>query len=87
MRLTSVDQANGSVQLSGRIRGYAGGRVSIYRERPGTARSLAGATTPARDGSFTFTDKRPLRPLLYRAVYAQPKTGVPYAALVRTPVF
>jgi hypothetical protein len=86
IRLTATGQANGSVQLSGRIRGYTGGRVTIYRERPGAARSLAGAVTPSRDGSFTFTDKRPLRPLLYRAVYAQPKTGVPYAALLRTPV-
>ncbi len=86
MRLAATDQADGSVRLSGRVLGYAGGRVTIYRERPGTARSLAGAATPARDGSFTFTDKHPLRPLLYRAVYAQPKTGVPYAALLRTPV-
>ena len=86
IRLTAAEQANGSVQLSGRIRGYTGGRVTIYRERPGAARSLAGAVNPSRDGSFTFTDKRPLRPLLYRAVYTQPKTGVPYAALLRTPV-
>jgi hypothetical protein len=86
VRLTAADQANGSVQVSGHIRGYTGGRVTIYRERPGSARSLAGAATPARDGSFTFTDKHPLRPLLYRAVYTQPKTGVPYAALLRTPV-
>ncbi|MET0201051.1 MAG: hypothetical protein ABW245_04285 [Gaiellaceae bacterium] len=86
IRLTAAEQANGSVQLSGRIRGYTGGRVTIYRERPGSARSLAGAVNPSHDGSFTFTDKRPLRPLLYRAVYAQPKTGVPYAALLRTPV-
>ena len=86
IRLTGGDQANGSVQLGGRIRGYTGGRVTIYRERPGSARSLAGAVTPSRDGSFTLTDKRPLRPLLYRAVYTQPKTGVPYAALLRTPV-
>jgi hypothetical protein len=86
VRLAGADQAGGSVQLSGRVRGYAGGRVSIYRERPGVARSLAGAVTPARDGSFAFTDKHPLRPLLYRAVYAHPKTGVPYAALLRRPV-
>jgi len=77
---------NGSVSLSGRVQGYAGGRVTIYRERPGSPRVLAQAVTPAHDGSFAFTDRRPLRPLLYRAVYAQPKTGVPYAALLRTPV-
>jgi hypothetical protein len=86
VRLTAAGQADRSVRLSGRVLGYAGGRVSVYRERPGATRSLAGTATPARDGSFTFTDKHPLRPLLYRAVYAQPKTGVPYAALLRTPV-
>jgi hypothetical protein len=86
VRLAATDTAGGGVQLSGRVRGYAGGRVTIYRERPGAARSLAGAVAPGRDGSFAFTDRRPLRPLLYRAVYAQPKTGVPYAALLRTPV-
>jgi hypothetical protein len=86
VRVTAADQANGSVRLSGRVLGYSGGRVTVYRERPGSARSLAGAATPARDGSFTFIDKHPLRPLLYRAVYTQPKTGVPYAALLRTPV-
>ena len=86
VRLSATDAAGGGVQLSGRVRGYAGGRVTIYRERPGAARSLAGTVTPARDGSFAFTDRRPLRPLLYRAVYRQPKTGVPYAALLRTPV-
>ncbi|MFL5923741.1 MAG: hypothetical protein ACJ74S_07200 [Gaiellaceae bacterium] len=84
--LSATGAPGGSVQLSGHLRGYAGGRVTIYRERPGAVRSLAGAVTPARDGSFVFVDRRPLRPLLYRAVYTQPKSGVPYAALLRTPV-
>jgi hypothetical protein len=86
LRLAATEAADGSVHLSGQVRPYAGGRVTIYRERPGAARSLAGAVAPARDGSFAFVDRRPLRPLLYRAVYAQPKTGLPYAALLRTPV-
>lgn len=86
VRLAATDDRDGSVLLSGRVQGYASGRVAIYRERPGAARVLAGMATPARDGSFSFTDRRPLRPLLYRAVYTQPKTGVPYAALLRAPV-
>ena len=86
VRLSAADAEDGSVVLSGRVQGYGGGPVTIYRERPGSARSPAGTVTPARDGTFTFTDRRPLRPLLYRAVYAQPRTGVPYAALLRTPV-
>jgi hypothetical protein len=86
VRVTASANGDGSVSFGGRVQGYSGGRVTIYRERPGFARALAGAVTPARDGSFAFTDRRPLKPLLYRAVYAQPKTGVPYAALLRTPV-
>jgi len=86
VRLAAAGNADGSVALSGRVQGYGGGRVTIYRERPGFARVLAGVVTPARDGSFAFTDRRPLKPLLYRAVYAQPKSGVPYAALLRAPV-
>jgi hypothetical protein len=86
IRLAATGNADGSVALSGRVQGYGGGRVTIYRERPGFARAPAGAVTPARDGSFAFTDRRPLKPLLYRAVYAQPKSGVPYAALLRAPV-
>jgi hypothetical protein len=85
VRLTATLET-GSVSLGGRVQGYAGGRIAIYRERPGFPRTLAGVVTPARDGSFAFTDRRPPRALLYRAVYAQPKTGVPYAALLRTPV-
>lgn len=85
VRLTATGEGGG-VSLGGRVQGYAGGRVTIYRERPGSPRAVAGVVTPAHDGSFAFTDRRPLRPLLYRAVYAQPKTGVPYAALLRTPV-
>jgi hypothetical protein len=86
VRLTASGDANGSVLLGGRVQGYTTGRVRIYRERPGAARALAGVATPGRDGSFTLTDRRPLRPLLYRAVYTQPTTGVPYAALLRAPV-
>ena len=86
VRLAAADQADGSVRLSGRVLGYAGGRVTIYRERPGTARSSPVRQPRRATSSFTFSHKHPLRPLLYRAVYAQPKTGVPYAALLRTPV-
>ena len=85
VRLTATVETGG-VSLGGRVQGYAGGRIAIYRERPGFPRTLAGVVTPAHDGSFVFTDRRPLRPLLYRAVYVQPKTAVPYAALLRTPV-
>jgi hypothetical protein len=86
VRLGASESGDGSVLLSGRVQGYTSGRVTIYRERPGAARALAGIARPRRDGSFAFTDRRPLRPLLYRAVYTEPMSAVPYAALLRTPI-
>jgi len=73
------------VTLSGRVRGAATGSVTIYRERPGEARTAVGKAALA-GGEFSFTDRPPTRPLTYRAVYVDPQTGVPYAALLRRPV-
>jgi hypothetical protein len=76
----------GSVLVSGRVRGAAGGTVTIYRERPGSARENAGSARLAADGSFSLADRPQARPLLYRAVYLDPATGIPFAALLREPV-
>jgi hypothetical protein len=76
----------GSVLISGRVRGVAGGTVTIYRERPGSARENAGSARLAADGSFSLADRPQARPLLYRAVYLDPATGIPFAALLRAPV-
>jgi hypothetical protein len=76
----------GSVLVSGRVRGAAGGTVTIYRERPGSARENAGSARLAADGSFSLADRPQARPLLYRAVYLDPATGIPFAALLRAPV-
>jgi hypothetical protein len=73
------------VSLSGRVRGVATGSVTIYRERPGEARTAVGKTTLS-GGAFTFTDDPPVRPLTYRAVYTDPQSGLPYAALLQNPV-
>jgi hypothetical protein len=61
--------------------------VKIYRERPGEARVHIG-TVSISAGAFSFVDSGapPDRPTLYRAVYTDPRTGIPYAALLRTPV-
>lgn len=73
-------------RLSGRVDGAVGGDVELYRERPGQARQLV-ATVPLRaDGSFTGEDSPPNSPALYRAVYRDPGTGIPFASLTRTPV-
>jgi hypothetical protein len=70
------------IHVEGQVEGAAGGRVSVYRERPDGSRELAG-TAPLAGGSFSFTDATSGRPLLYRAVYTAPGTGIPYAALGR----
>lgn len=78
-------QPDGSVRVSGTVSGVATGRVTVYRERPGAARTVVGQA-PLEDGSFSLADSPDVRPLLYRAVYTDPRTGIPYGALLRRPV-
>jgi len=74
-----------SVILSGRVGGVASGTVTLYRERPGEPRTAIGRATIS-GGEYSFVDRPPERPLVYRAVYTDQATGVPYAALLRKPV-
>jgi hypothetical protein len=60
--------------------------VTILRERPGSPRESIGKVKLAADGSFSLVDRPQARPLLYRAVYTDSATGIPYAALLRQPV-
>jgi hypothetical protein len=80
------ETGTGAVVVSGRVRGGAGGTVTIYRERPGSPRENAGTAPLSADGSFSLLDRPLARPLLYRAVYVDAATGIPYAALLREPV-
>jgi hypothetical protein len=84
--LDAAATGTGTVLVSGRVRGGSGGTVSVYRERPGSARESAGAARLAADGSFSFVDRPQARPLVYRAVYVDAATGIPYAALLRAPI-
>ena len=84
--LTAEQQDDGSVILSGRVRGSSGGRLALYRERPGSARTAIGTPKLGPGGSFTLTDAPRQRPVLYRAVYVDPRTRIPYAKLLRDPV-
>jgi hypothetical protein len=70
------------VTLAGTVDGVSSGRVTIYRERPGGTREVAG-TAQLSGGEFSFTDSTSARPLLYRAVYTDPATSIPYATLSR----
>jgi hypothetical protein len=77
----AVDPAGNA---AGRVDGAAGGSVEIYREAPDTGRQLAATAAIAPDGSFAA--RVPASPTLYRAVFRDPVSGVPYGALLRRPL-
>lgn len=83
IRVSIAADATGLVQ--GRVDGAAGGTVQVYRETT-SGRSELGVAEVAADGTFSFQDGAPASPTLYRAVYVDAATGIPYAALLRTPV-
>jgi hypothetical protein len=77
--------ADSSGHLAGRVDGASRGLVQLYRDN-GTTRTLVGNAELAADGTFAFDDAAPTSPTLYRAVYVDPATNIPYASLLRTPV-
>jgi hypothetical protein len=81
VRVSLAVDAAGSA--TGRVEGAAGGAVQVYREAPDTGRQLVATAQIAPDGSFTASV--PPSPTLYRAVYRDPTTGVPYGSLTRPP--
>jgi hypothetical protein len=72
-----------TVTVAGRVVGDVRGAVAVYRERPGETRALVAAVAPAADGSFQAIDAAPVLPAAYRAVYVDPRTGLPVARLIR----
>jgi hypothetical protein len=87
--LVSIDAeptSGNGVRVGGQVRGGTGGTIAVYRERPGSPRTLAGVASLSRDGSYSMVDRPPARPLLYRAVYVPRASGIPFAALLRQPV-
>lgn len=83
--LAARTRDDGSVSVSGLVEGVSRGRITLYRERPGSPRETAGRASIS-GGSFSFADRPSTRPLLYRAVYTDPATRIPYAALLRRQV-
>jgi len=83
IRVSVSADATGLVQ--GRVDGGAGGVVQIYRETA-AGRTGVGTVELAADGSFSLQDTPPTSPTLYRAVYVDAPTNIPYASLLRTPV-
>src|SRR5262245_6060174 len=82
--LDATVEFNGATLVTGQVHGGSG-TVKLYRERPG-ARELAGSAPLAEDGSFSFLDTPSIGPFVYRAVYIDRTTGVPYATLLQDPV-
>jgi hypothetical protein len=78
-------EAEPSGRLSGAVSGATGGTVQLYRESAGT-RTLLATVAVAPDGVFAFDAPPPTSPTLYRAVYVDAATGIPYGSLLRTPV-
>lgn len=73
--------------LSGTVQGPSGtpaaGMVELWRETQAGAELVT--TLPlAADGTFSYLDTPPVRPLVYRAVVVDPASGLPLAALLRT---
>jgi hypothetical protein len=77
----AVDAAG---RATGRVDGATSGTVELYREAPDTGRQRAATAPIGPDGSFAA--QVPASPTLYRAVYRDPVTGVPYGALLRRPL-
>jgi hypothetical protein len=70
--------------LTGRVDGAFGGSVTIYRELPGTARRVFATAALAPDGSFAVAAPASPESAAFRAVYVDPETQIPWAALVKT---
>jgi hypothetical protein len=83
IRVSLSADSTGLVQ--GRVEGGAGGLVEVFRETA-AGRSSVGNAELAPDGSFSVQDSPPASPTLYRAVYVNAATDIPYASLLRTPV-
>jgi hypothetical protein len=85
IELDAIEELNGTVLVTGDVQGGSGS-VRLYRERPGSPRELAGSAPLSGDGSFTFMDTPSIGPFVYRAVYTDRATGLPYATLLHEPV-
>ena len=83
----AVTVQGASFVLSGTVYAQSGapvaGTVQLWRETASGAQLFASLPLAA-DGTFTATDLPLVRPLLYRAVYVDPASGVPLASLFRT---
>jgi hypothetical protein len=78
--------ASDTGQITGSVVAAEGGAIELYRELPHVPRELIARAPLAPDGSFRAQDPSPAPGTLYRAVYPQPGTGIPFAFLPGVPV-
>jgi hypothetical protein len=88
--LPPIQISMGAVDASGRANGLVvgadRGTVEIYRELPHAARELVATSPVAADGSFEADGLGSSEANLYRAVFADPVTGIPFGFLPGVPV-
>jgi hypothetical protein len=70
--------------LDGSVPGVTSGTVELYRELPHAPRQLVATLPIHADGSFEAEGLDPTA--LYRAVYVDPGTGIPFGFLPGVPV-
>src|SRR3954470_4955549 len=70
--------------LTGRVQGATSGAVLLYRDSADGSRTLVGSVPVAADGSFVASDVSATPPAAYRAVWVDPATSMPYAAVLAT---
>jgi hypothetical protein len=68
-------------RASGSVAGATGGTVQIYRERGYFSRELVATSAVAADGSFEASGLGSSDDNLYRAVYVEPTTTIPFSFL------
>jgi hypothetical protein len=73
-------------RTSGAVAGATGGIVQIYRERGSFSRDLVATSPVAADGSFEASGLGSGDANLYRAVYVDPGTTIPFSFLPGVPV-
>jgi hypothetical protein len=89
--LPAIEIWQGPVDASGRmsgrvINGSSGNAVEIYRELPHAPRELVATVPVGADGSFQADGLGSSVENLYRAVYVEPRTGIPFGSLPGVPV-
>jgi hypothetical protein len=88
--LPRVTITMGPVDAEGKVRGTvvgaASGAVELYRELPHAARQLVATAPVGADGSYAASGLDPNPSNVYRAVYVEPATGIPFGFLPGVPV-